>query len=417
VSDWRQREELRFSSGQYTRLPWDPDEVSPILEHYAHISEDDPSKIAYTPDDRFGREDRQLKTRPGRYLNKYYKDRLSPVDIQRLAGRWASENETHVLKIARTPDEIERVYVEGPGACMSYSLDRYHSTERPVRVYGDADLGVAYVNSRDGTPAARVVCWPDRKVYTAHGSSPYGDRDRLLPALEKAGYEPGSFDGARLRLVEERGTYVCPWIDGPYSVTPEGDYLVINSSGIGYGTQTQTGFVGPPPDPCGNCSDPIDAEESYTVGNYLWCERCYSEDAAHCPECDESYPVCDMTLFDGSYYCEFRCIDRVSVECAKCSARVCTDDASNVSNESWCDTCAGEHAVYCDQCEEMCESEGAEEIGRDRVWCADCIESDAEKCLPIATRIGKTPTVRRSLPYHSARSSGLPFPAPVAGGR
>src|SRR5690606_7560176 len=111
---------------------------------------------------------------------------------------------------AATPDDIENVYLKGPNSCMSHDLSEFSSPEHPTRVYGDSDLQVAYIVNSSGNISARVLVWPEKKLY----GRIYGDEDRMSDMLEEAGYERGDLDGARIRRIPIRDRqYVMPYLD------------------------------------------------------------------------------------------------------------------------------------------------------------------------------------------------------------
>jgi hypothetical protein len=84
-TEWRERERKKFADGTYARVPWHGERwfVGSMadLNHFVHVSEDDPSKVAYTPDDRFGSEDRQLRMKPGKYLRKHFAEVLTDKEV------------------------------------------------------------------------------------------------------------------------------------------------------------------------------------------------------------------------------------------------------------------------------------------------------------------------------------------------
>ena len=67
---WQCREVGRFDDGTYQRVPWAADDAYP--EHYVHVSVDAPGMIAYTASAEHGHLDRQTRTKPGRYLERFY---------------------------------------------------------------------------------------------------------------------------------------------------------------------------------------------------------------------------------------------------------------------------------------------------------------------------------------------------------
>ncbi|RZN30500.1 hypothetical protein [Bradyrhizobium sp. Leo121] len=222
--NWRSREQDRFDRGEYqkpffTSAWWG---MYIPRDHYLHISKKDESKIAFTESAEKGEQDIQTQMKVGTYLQRYLSDYVSAVEISRIANLFVADQLGLELKLARTPDEIEHVYVHGPHSCMAgpvEDLGEYggdgDAEEHPVRAYGAGDLACAYVE-REGEIIARSICWPERKVFT----SVYGEEHMLLRSmLTRAGYRAADsgkeFDGARFLELE-----VMPYIDFAISMEP-----------------------------------------------------------------------------------------------------------------------------------------------------------------------------------------------------
>ncbi|MHC4093516.1 MAG: hypothetical protein ACYSVY_25130, partial [Planctomycetota bacterium] len=210
--DWKERERSKFRSNEYKDVPWHAEGWAigsmPDLDHFAHVSTADPSKLAYTASEKHGEADRQTRMKPGKYLKKYFGDVLDAKEIQRWAGAFAGENENIEVGFATDPDDIVEVYENGPRSCMS--------SQDAVRVYGAGDLAIAYLGPQDDA-TARALCWPAKQVF----GRIYGDGARLGQALMAMGYSEAGrtgFNGARLLLEREGSGYVCPYIDYGYHV-------------------------------------------------------------------------------------------------------------------------------------------------------------------------------------------------------
>lgn len=239
---WKHREANRLRNGTYQRLPFDQEgwyrRGPGPKEHYAHISKEDSSKIAFTENEKKGKKDLQVRLRPGRYLKRFYGDILNEDQIRDYATQITSKKKDSEFKIAMTPDEIEHVYRNGPDSCMSYGLSSFDSDIHPVRIYGAGDLGVAYLE-RQGRITSRVLCWPEKKKY----SRIYGDSVRLSAELHERGYiqqvdkysSSSAFTGARLLKIEQRrfrrNNFVVPYVDYHRTMKEDGDYLVLCDDG------------------------------------------------------------------------------------------------------------------------------------------------------------------------------------------
>lgn len=305
--NWRTREHWRFQFGSYQQVPW-LNSLPPIDGHFAHLSLEDGAMIAYTPDDAKGSRDIQVRTKPGRYLSKFY-PHLDTKEVQRLAAMATAL--VVELRFATTPEDIVRVYKNGPGSCMSHSESDYSCRVNgqyfhPVNVYGNSDLQVAFLGAEDFSKiGARCLVWPDKKL---HGRV-YGDEHKMHLALSKAGYRYGSLNGARIRRIKcdpvsgysrNSELVVMPYIDNAQSFDEVdkdwlcigGDYPADMTSGIGALEQRVT---------CDYCEESCD--ETYTV--YVerrrtaeWCEHCCDSNAFYCEDSDNRYSIHDHEQVD-----------------------------------------------------------------------------------------------------------------------
>lgn len=230
MKEWMLREQARFDSGLYKKLPWH-NELEAIGNHYAHISTNDAGLVAFTPNEEMGVRNIKTTIKPGRYLKQFY-PALSAFRIKELSEKLIGSE----LFFASDPDDIENVYLNGPGSCMAAGESFFESSVHPVRVYGDSDVQVAYLKHKDQI-TARALVWPEKKYYY----SIYGDCGRLRNALEEAGYQQNELNGARLTLIkEDKNTIVCPYIDsGLVSIRQENLYIgggidATSTSGIIY---------------------------------------------------------------------------------------------------------------------------------------------------------------------------------------
>lgn len=296
--DWKEREAARFANGSYEPVPWaNQSWAEKAAEHFAHLSLNDPGKIAYTEDAAKGECDRQTRIAPGRYLKKHFGDVLTAAEIEEYASEVSILTNACSLKITSDADEIERVYVNGPNSCMSGDEDDFSGHCHPTRVYAGPDLALAYTGDTDDA-SGRVVVWPEKKRY----STIYGDGARLRMLLKDAGYEPGPMTGARIRRIPDSNGngFVMPYIDGHYSVGESdcrqffiiGDhgYDCSNTGGTTWNANAAT---------CERCGDRYDPESE---GYYLesieenWCDSCGMDHTVHCEVTGVTYPDSEATV-------------------------------------------------------------------------------------------------------------------------
>jgi hypothetical protein len=369
---WREREMARFVDGTYKRVPW-PDWVlweleSKLPDHYLHISVKDPTKVSYTETPEKGEIDRQSAPMlPGRYLERFARHWSRPQQLQFYEGGtreglvpegepWLDAKQIRQyaamllppdpLKFATTPDEIERVYVEGPNSCMSHGANSFDSSCHPVRVYGAGDLAVAYL-AVGGTISGRALCWPEKKLY----GRIYGDEHRMEVALSDAGYTYGSLAGAKLLKIEDEDGIVCPYIDRDGYVEDCGDHLRISRHG-GLDAQYTNGLLQERGDPCECCATPVADEDALYLRDTRYCERCYDSNTFYCDGYDERYHNDDYA--GGCEGIGAICQDYYDAYCYTCdhTDRIyVTEDnpPTDVDGETWGPRAVSRDAVQCER--------------------------------------------------------------------
>jgi hypothetical protein len=280
---WREREERKFHCGEYIAVPWHGCSWNDELrwEHFAHMSLTQRGKIAFTETPEKGRADRQTIMAPGRYLTRYFSEQISAQQIEAWASEAAVSGGACELHFTDDADEIQEVYENGPGSCMSGSADDYSGHCHPVRVYAGPDLQLAYCGTLE-QPTGRAIVWPARKVY----SSQYGDCSRMRLLLQNAGYTSGSLCGARVRRILDRnsGQYIMPYVDGISYACDDGEYIRLGDGNIE--THNTDGLGGEEDDRpvCQHCDDRYDQDD----GSYIedreedWCSSCTSNYATYC---------------------------------------------------------------------------------------------------------------------------------------
>lgn len=357
LTAWQQREDSRFANGDYIAVPWQgADWYAPLhAVHYCHVSRDKPGMVAYTPDMEKGVQDRQTRTTPGRYLEQFA-PHISYAQRDAYIGRVKADTASY--KIATSADDIVRVYINGPSSCMAgdnFSDGPYH----PVRVYGDSDLAVAYLEDGDRV-IARTVIYPAKKRYVRL----YGDEYTLRVLLEQDGYRHGSLAGAKVRRINYRNSYdtiVFPYVDGdPGADVYDDTWIILGSGGIECNETCGYVSVEPQTQTCAHCERdmPYNEDEQY-------CQSCEHE-RSYCENCNEDYWDGGIEVGDN-YYCE-SCADSMAVTCCKCDE---TWHNENLDTETLADRARYHVTDYCPDC------------AKDLKVCADCDEEmhvDCDTC-------------------------------------
>lgn len=271
---WIIREAYRFAMGLY-QYPMFVDRMKDkggydddLFYHFPHVSLDDPTMMAYTPSLEYGLRDRQVRIKVGRYLARYYGDKLSQSEIR----YYANGEKINELCFATTADEIERVYIDGPGSCMGAKDDCAFDTYgvHPVRVY-EGEFKLAYLQECDEITARALVHEPTMTYVRAYGH----EAETLIGRLNDAGYSKAyGWDGARVKAIPVNGcyedSYIMPYLDGSaqyvrfdykdrnfFIITDdhdEADFEACNQNG-------RTGHINHAT--CGVCGDNVDEENTH----------------------------------------------------------------------------------------------------------------------------------------------------------
>lgn len=239
---WHGREQTRLDDGLSHAVPALPTLPQPAADfgtasHYVHLSGGNPGLVAYTPSDEFGVEDRQLRCKPGKYLQKFYGAVLSAQQII----AWADEVKAARMAVhyATTPDECVRVYrsPHGPNTCMGGGPERWLADDHPAQVYGGGDVSVAYLGhiggeqtSNDSVTARAVVNMAAKKYSRIYGIA--AGELRVLLAAEGYTAHTDALEGARiLSRPRPSGGYFIPYIDGmSKAVIASNEFLVVTNT-------------------------------------------------------------------------------------------------------------------------------------------------------------------------------------------
>ncbi len=320
--NWREREQQRCSDGTYT-IPYFAMSTAYYGSeynglHYLHISQDDPMRVAYTPNDEYGRHDRQVRVRLERYLDRFFPDLPTVLRNEEIAEH-KKRNEYRPLHFAQTADEIEWVYLNGPRSCMAKPVEDFDWDFHPVRLYATNDLAVAYTKAPDGGVSARTLVRPYRKAHARI----YGNNPQLEKRLEEAGYyrDDNLFEGARLHLeYHDDDKIVAPYCDPVRHARIDEDCLTLDYEGD-ICLNTEDGVVQLPVT-CDSCHTPVlpsatrPIEANGTTED--WCEDCIVDHAFRCNVCHEHVPEAQRNeTAEGRNVCD-RCADSLPT-CAECN--------------------------------------------------------------------------------------------------
>lgn len=341
---WHEREFIRFHDGTYRQPVWSQEgwwreSTSPygppaLQQAFAHVSTDDPNMIAFTESPEKGERDIQTRMKAGRFLKKFFGERLTDKQIAFFAEWQAKGNRPEpeaakglTLKFGDSEDDFERVYRKGPRSCMDGCAGdggEWPEGQHPCRIYAAGDLAIAYLEDKAGAVRARALVWPERKAmgriypspdhWQSDGweSAPEAESiQTLLQAKLKAeGYESmyennTAFDGARLiRREWGNGETVMPYVD-MLGVKSDGDVWRLTCRGAEHGADQTDGTLsgngaGEGDLSCVACGEGVSEDDAIMVAHSLGgpenealCSDCYGEGGGfYCSGTDTHYRGC-----------------------------------------------------------------------------------------------------------------------------
>ena len=270
---WIRREMAREQVGLYPEptsvLIWLRSMYGMAGQYFPHISRDDPTMVAYTPDQQAGFQDKQVRLSMGKLLRKFL-PLLTDAYIIKLESDHRSELSDE-FEVATTIEDIEWVYnnMDGDTACMRHHKSNWNHKEfHPSAVYCAPGMGVAFLRSPDGLSAkARSVIWvnpqdPTDKRYVRR----YGDTS-LTRRLERQGFRMAGLLGAKIGKLRDSSfvenhsdhedRFVMPYLDKPggpdspcqdmngvYVVTYKGDdFLTVIDRNAAHRIQQAGGYA------------------------------------------------------------------------------------------------------------------------------------------------------------------------------
>ncbi|RZN30499.1 hypothetical protein CWO90_20395 [Bradyrhizobium sp. Leo121] len=408
-TNWRAREQARFDDGSYEPLPWINerwwrDNVDFHRDHFAHVSTDQPGKIAFTESEQRGATDTQTRMKAGKYLTRFFAGILTKEQIAKIASEFAARYEENVLLFAETADEIEEVYRNGPHSCMSNEDYRrtqgwgrggsFSSPFHPVRVYAAGDLKVAYIQ-HDGHVTGRTLVFPKNKTH----SRVYGDYYRMRELLAAQGYEFGDPIGARLvrHFDESMNTMVLPYLDkgtesgmGSLAAVDRGSHLEIiyddgsqpkmfrgcNLNGYGSPVEYSVAFDEEEDDDgyqCDRCGDWFDDDDDLrsVINEGRWCEHCRDNYGFYCEGYGRWHSndrEISYTLSNGQVVSE-RYFDSHCFTCDFDSEHYYNEDAVEMANgERWYIANFRENGFTCDMTGRRYPNEERVDMANGQVW-------------------------------------------------
>jgi len=186
---------------------------------YLHISNDDPTQVAYLPErDDVRNEDRMQRGRIGRFFSRHLNINDENFS-RRLTETFNTSNWNYVL--TRDRNMIRRIYRYGPRSCMSGNIRDPH----PAEAYGSGDFAMLASYAAGGSLGDQALSFNGRALISLANNFTirrYGNDGGMEVALAALGTEHGHPNASWDRLIKETegGSYIFPYLDftGPYRI-------------------------------------------------------------------------------------------------------------------------------------------------------------------------------------------------------
>lgn len=285
-SDSEQHRDLTTKTPLLVRNTFGWEMYNRFLLSFVRLSEEVLGKFTYVPDENYLKKDVQVCTSIGKILPKIFgEERLwftNKLSIQLLGS-------STKLHVADTPEEVTRVYNNGPRSCMkgiSFPVVGYDKPLNPCAVYSTENVGVLY-GERGGSITGRAVINKETKQYARW----YGD-NAFKTAMSAAGYKQNEYalSGCTLRVLEHsdynRSVILLPYIDGGrIRFKLQDDELKQAQRGpiiadsvralwdIDAECHVEDGVR------CDNCDGIVREEFTQDVDGQMWCQGCVDDSA------------------------------------------------------------------------------------------------------------------------------------------
>lgn len=225
-----------------------PDDWQQLLLEYPHIAESDPTRLAYTRDERAGEADRQTITTVGKYLTRHFPT-LPDHIIRDIVARTTTQSNMFIVD--NMPLMLHHL-MDGPGSCMNNGWSDSDKSEHPYNAYAP-ELGWSMaVRVKEGVTHGRALIYrePDGTRYFVRSykrTDGYSHSDEELETwmreqgINKRGDWCGAFL-AKLPPIIRHCEFLAPFLDGNCKtvdvydaqrllITEEGAYECSNTDG------------------------------------------------------------------------------------------------------------------------------------------------------------------------------------------
>lgn len=280
-----------------------PDNWHLLVLEWAHHADSDPSRIAYTQNERKGESNLQTVTSVGKYLHRHF-SAMPDHDIRDIAALYSG----HSYEILRTMPEMLDALSRAPTSCMNnHTWEDQDWDDHPYNVY-DPQYGWALAISKSGnkiTGRCLVNESDDQKIFVRsynNGEAFSHSNEGLEMWLRENGYsKANSWAGCKFKRIQRHGTLpdyiLAPYLDGDtkdINVRPTyceivdcGDGEFVCERTDGHCDENHSGS-------CDHCGAGCDADDMIHIGE--------NGHASVCESCSDEYYVYAIGRNGANYY-------------------------------------------------------------------------------------------------------------------
>ena len=366
--EWHDREQINSRGCMHSAIKkaiglYPPDNWHLLVLEWAHHADSDPSRVAYTQNDRKGESDIQTVTSVGKYLRRHF-SLMPDHTVRDIAAMFTG----HSYEILRTMPEMLRALKDAPSSCMNNHMWANRDwDEHPYNVY-DPQYGWALAVSRMGDKVTGrcLVNEDGNKTFVRSyndGESFSYSNEGLEMWLRENGYTKShSWAGCKFKRIERRGyciNILAPYLDGDdKDIIAYTDHCEIVESGDGEYVceSTDGGCEEQHSAHCDHCDEGCDEGDLTAIGYHAdshVCEGCLDYQYVHAigRNADSYYVHRDDAVYvesQDSYYVEYYLEENDIVYIDDCHEYFHRDDTVHLDSRNVTVHMDYEFAVYCD---------------------------------------------------------------------
>ncbi len=180
--------------------------------HYPRDVPGEPGMVSYVPSHEYGKANRRVRIKVGKYLTRFYGKQLTAEQIRDVSNLAT----TGGILMSQDPKDFVRAYANGPQSCMS-GAKFPNDDKHPALCYTfPGEFVMATIETQPGTITARaIVHVPSKSFVRLYGN----DANKLQSKLEQQGYKKVNDypTGTKFKFISmgDECTHVrLPYIDG-----------------------------------------------------------------------------------------------------------------------------------------------------------------------------------------------------------